>query len=89
MANNERLRIKTQQTLVDFLRTDLDVGRTFVHIALSAKDEGDMDHCARSKHKATKAAATIRRFVKQVADDRTRTQIVNKLAELDRLISTI
>jgi len=89
MDDFEEQRIKRQQTLVDFLHTDLDLGTTFVRRALVAKELGHMDHYARSQRNATRAAEAVRRFMKQVADDRARREIGKQLADLDRLISTL
>jgi hypothetical protein len=85
----EALRSKTQQTLVEFLNAELNLGSTFVRSATISSDEKHMEHFAQAKEKATKAAESVRRFVGQVADGKVRATICNQLAELDRLISTL
>jgi hypothetical protein len=80
---------KVQQTLIDFLYTELAIGPTFVKSALIAEDQGHMDHCARAKSYAIKAAETVRRFVNQVEDAHLKANIVDWLSELERLIATV
>ena len=85
----ESIRAKNQQMLLDFMRTELEMGRTFVQSAALAKDAGHMDHCAHSTANAVKAADCVRRFKSQISDEDIRADISNKLAELDRLIGTL
>jgi hypothetical protein len=85
----EALHAKTQQTLINFLYAELQIGPTFVHAALLAKDEAHVAHYTHSKHNAIKAAASVRRFMSRVADHKVRTEIAGQLEELDRLISTL
>jgi hypothetical protein len=85
----EALRGKTQHRLVDFLHTELKIGPTFVQSAVLAREEGHMDHYAQAKSAAVKAADCVRRFKSQIADCKVRTEFGEKLAELDRLISTL
>jgi hypothetical protein len=85
----ETQRIRIQQTLVDFLQTELTVGPTLVQSARLAKRAGHMDHYVAAKEKARHAAETIRRFMVQLTDDKIRAGIAAKLAELDHLIATL
>ena len=86
---SEALIAKTQHNLIDFLRTELEIGPTFVQSALLAMSEGHMDHYAQAKQDAVKAAESIRRFRSQVVDVEVRTEIGKQLDELDRLISAL
>jgi len=88
-SEHEALRSMTQRTLIDFLQTALKVGPTQVHSALIAKSEGHLDHYARAKQNAAKAADCVRRFMNQVGDPTVRTEIGKQLAKLDRLISAM
>ncbi len=88
-SEHEALRSRTQRTLIDFLQTGLKVGPTHVRTALIAKSEGHLDHYARAKQNAAKAADCVRRFMSQVADRTVRIEIGKQLAELDRLISEL
>jgi len=85
----EALRAKTQHNLIDFLRTELEIGPTFVQSALLAKSDGHMDHYAQAKQNAVIAAESIRSFISEVADTEVRTEIGKRLDELDRLISAL
>ena len=85
----EALLAKTKHNLIDFLRTELEIGPTFVQSALLAMSEGHMDHYAQAKRGAVKAAESIRRFISQVVDVDVRTEIGKQLDELDRLISAL
>jgi hypothetical protein len=85
----EALRAKTQQTLIEFLNADLNLGSTLVHSATISRDEEHMEHFAQAKENATKAAESVRRFVSKVADGKVRAAICKQLAELDHLISTL
>jgi len=67
----------------------LGVGPTFIQSALLAKHDGHMDHYVQSKQRAIKAARTIERFLDRVMDEEVRTELSEKLAELDQLISTL
>ena len=87
--DHEALGAKTQETLIDFLRTELTLGPTLVQTALLAKSQGHMDHYAQAKTDAVKAAESVRRFMDRITDGEVRTEIGTTLAELDRLISTI
>ena len=87
MLSEEALRAKTQRSLVDLLHTELELGQTFAQSALLAKSSGHTE--VQAKQHAVKAADTVRHFMARVADDVARTEIDRKLAELDRLISTL
>ena len=80
---------KTQHTLVDFLRTELEIIPTLVKSAALAKSAGHLDHYASAKEMVFKAAETARRFMVRVKDNETRAEIAERLAELERLISTL
>lgn len=85
----EALRAKTQQTLVEFLNAELNLGSTFVRSAEIARDAGQMEHFDQTKSNATRAAATVRRFMSTVTDGKIRNEIDGRLADLERLISTL
>jgi hypothetical protein len=88
-SESEALRAETQQMLIAFLNTELQIGPTFAGSALLAKDAGHLDHYAQAKQNAVKAVETVRRFMGRVEDVTIRTEIRKQLAELDRLISTL
>jgi hypothetical protein len=82
-------RNRRQHTLVGFLQTELQLGPTFAQSAALAKGAGHMDHYTAAREKAMRVAQTVRRFMRQVADEQIRREIRKKLAELDDLISTL
>jgi hypothetical protein len=59
-------RQKWQQTLIEFLNTELAIGPTFVKSALLAESQGHTDHMRQAKAGANKAGETVRRFVTNV-----------------------
>jgi hypothetical protein len=50
----EALRAKTQQTLVEFLNGELELGWSFVRSATTAHDAGHIDHFSRAKSNAAR-----------------------------------
>ena len=85
----EILQKESQELLIGFLQTELNLGTTFV---LSARIAGDSDHMeqfAHAKQSAEKAAEAIALFVGRVQDSRTRAEFVEQLFELDRRISAL
>jgi hypothetical protein len=85
----EHLHSETQQTHVDFLPVELNLGPTFAHSALLSRDAGHMDHFLQAKQNAIEAAESVRRSMGRVEDVTIRTEIGEQLAELDRLISSL
>jgi hypothetical protein len=85
----EKKRASTERTLIDFLHTELALGRTLAQSASLAQGEGHTDHYVQAKRNAAITAATIQRFIGQVADGAVKAEIGEGLAELDRLISTL
>ena len=85
----EALRTKAQNTLVEFLLAELALGVTFVRSAMNAAADNHVEECERSKQNAVKITDTVRRFHDQVADENARNEIETRLAELERLISTL
>lgn len=89
LVEYEALRTRTQQTLIDFLNIDLDLGSTFALSALNAHRAGEIDRYNATKRSAIRAADAVRRLIEGVEDDEARTEIGKNLAELDRLISRL
>ena len=87
--DNEALRTKTQRTRIEFLHAELKLGRTFTQSTMLSYDDGHADHYEQAKRYATHAAESVRRFIPGVADDKIRDEIEGRLAELERLISTL
>ena len=85
----EALRAKAQNTLIDFLLAELALGVTFVRSAMNAAADNHMEEYERSKQNAVKITDTVRRFQDQVTDGNSQNEIETRLAELQRLISTL
>jgi hypothetical protein len=89
MPSEEALRAKTQRSVIDLLHTELGLGSAFVQSASLAKGSGHMEDYVQAEQHAVKATDAVRDFMGRVADDVVRADIAWKLAELDRLISTL
>ena len=78
-----------QATLGDFIRIELELCSTLMNTALMAESAGHLDHYARAKIAAAKAAEAVRHFIERVQDPRERATISRQLEELDDLISRL
>jgi hypothetical protein len=87
MKSPEELQLESQQLLVQFLRTELELGGTFVRSATMARDSGNVEHFTHAKAGATRAAESARMFVEPVHDARVREGIVEEVEELERGIA--
>ena len=63
-----RLRALTEQTRIDFIRTDLDLCLTFAKVAETAIDMGNSEHAERSMSNAEKGYTDMLRFFSQATD---------------------
>jgi hypothetical protein len=85
----EAIRADAQQALVAFLQATLKAGFIVVQSALVVKNEGRTDHFVASKQHARKATESVQTFVNLVKDVNERTEIQNRLAQLERLIAAL
>jgi hypothetical protein len=83
------IRASTQHALIEFLQAELNIGATFVQSALLAQSAGHMDHYAQAKGNSLKAIESVKKFMLRVTDVRVREEIQDRLAELERLFSTL
>ena len=74
---------------VGFLNAELEIGTTFAQSALLSHDAGHMEHYARAKGNSLKAIESIKKFIVGVTDVQARAKIQDRLAELERLFSTL
>ena len=81
------IRTRAQQTLVDFLNTEISLGHSLTRSAANAYDAGRTEHFSEAKERATKAAETVKRFVVGVVDGTIRGDIEGRLAVLERAIA--
>jgi hypothetical protein len=82
----EAIRAASQETLVNFLKSDLDLASTFIRTAHNACDAA---RYFAAKKNAINAADSVRRFMGTVVDGLTRAEIGTRLAELDRSIAAL
>jgi len=78
-----------QKTLVDFLGAELALGSTLTQSALLSASENHIEHYEQAKGGAIAAADTVRRFIKQVEDERVKAELDERLAKLSSFISTL
>jgi hypothetical protein len=83
------IRASTQHALIEFLQADLNLCATFVQSARLAQSAEHMDHYHQAKQNAVRAAEAIRKFMDRITDERMRTEVQDRLTELERLISTL
>ncbi len=86
-SDYESIRADAQQALVDFLQASLKAGFIVVQSALVVKNQGRTDHFLKAKQHARQTSQSVQTFISLVKDVNERTQIQNRLAELERLIT--
>jgi len=81
----EALRERADQSLIAFLRAELDLGFTF---ARTAKIETDIDQAGveRARKLAERALETVYQFQARIADHEKRREIQERAGELEKLI---
>jgi len=75
--------------LIDFLRIDLQLGRTFAEVAALAKESGHMDHYGQAKADVEKAVEAMRRFIDRVRDSAPKAELNHELGELEQILSKL
>jgi hypothetical protein len=75
--------------LIDFIRIDLQLGRTFAEVAALAKESGHRDHYAQAKADVEKVVEAMRRFIDRVRDSRSKAELKHKLGELEQILSKL
>jgi hypothetical protein len=91
-ADSERfaeLRIKSQTQLIDFIETEIQLGFTFLAVAVSSRVRGNREHFLQAKRDAVVAAETALRFLERVASEETRTAAHQHYLELNQAIETL
>ena len=77
-----------RKTLSDFLKTEADLGCTFVALAKGYRTNANLEFHERNKHNAIVALHAIDRFKSRLSDS-DRREIEPGRSKLDRLISTL
>jgi hypothetical protein len=85
----ESMRAKSQETLLEFLNSELRLGSTLIQSAQLSQDEGDVEHHEQAKRSAKRAVETVERFKSQVVDGKARDEIEKRLADLQKLMSAV
>ncbi len=80
---------QSQRTLLDFIKTELDLGATFADVARTEKDLGNEEHFARSKGDAETAVRTARSFAQKILKSETRAALEKSCSELEENISSL
>jgi hypothetical protein len=77
------------QTLVDFLRADLELGFTFAKLAKTEKEIGDPQGFQQARQNAVKTVETARNLEGRLPPSETSEAIKARRAELERILSTL
>jgi hypothetical protein len=85
----EAIRADTQRSLFSFLQAALKAGFIVVQSARLVKNGVHTDRFIAAKRSATNTAESVKRVLSLVKDVDTRTEIENRLHELERLISAL
>jgi hypothetical protein len=81
----EELREQTQQRLVEFLETDLDLAFTFVRMAQTREKANARNRLLRNARRVLEA---VRRFEGRIVDAKAWSTVHERADELERLLST-
>jgi hypothetical protein len=87
MKSPEELQHESQQLLVQFIRTELELGGTFVRSATIAGDTGNAEPFAHAKASAIRAAESVRLFMERVHNAQVRAEITRRVGELEAEIA--
>jgi hypothetical protein len=82
----EALRRQTQQRLIQFLKTDLELAHTFVELALEYLDRGNLEEYARLLGKTRRAIENVYRLEEKILDPNVREELECELEELENLL---
>jgi hypothetical protein len=72
--------------MIEFLRTDLELAHTFVELGLQYLKKGDQAGYGRLLQKTKRAIQSVHHFELKISDPQVRTEIQNKLWELETLL---
>ena len=89
MKSQVELQRESQQLLVQFIRTELELGGTFVRSATIAGDSFHWEHFDHAQASDIRAAESVRMFVERVHDARVRAEIVGRVEKLEHEIAAL
>jgi len=82
----DELRTTSERLLVDFLENEVRLGSTFLELAATERELGNMQHSHQARHDAEEAVNSIRRFLVRVNGPRAKASIERDCEELARSI---
>lgn len=88
-ARFEELRISSQEHLVSFIETELQLGFTFLSLAVTSRERGNREHFNQAKKDAGTAAGTARRFLPRISDEEARSAVGRRCLELDSAMAAL
>jgi hypothetical protein len=80
---------RLNQNVIDFLRTELELGFTFVRTAEIEASVNNREHFERALQYSESAVETIRRFESKIADPHARIEILQGADDLEKRIVSI
>jgi hypothetical protein len=84
----DELRTRAQLNLVNFLRTELELGFTFARTAQLEASMNNREHSERALEYAASAIETIRRFESRITDSQALAEIRRRADDLQKFISS-
>ena len=85
----DELQARVNQNIINFLRTELELGFTFVKTAETEASMNNIEHFERARNHSESAVETIRRFEARIADPQQRKQILQGAEDLQKRISSL
>jgi len=82
----EALRRQTQQRLIQFLKTDLELARTFVDLALAYLERGNPEEYGRLLGKTRRSIENVYRLEEKICDPDVREELECEPEELEELL---
>lgn len=83
----EELIAQSRGQLVEFLYTEVQLGFTFIDMAATERDFGNLDHFEHAKRDVKKAIDTIRHFLDRVENTETRAGLSDRCTDLERALA--
>lgn len=80
---------RAQTNLVNFLRTELELGLTFAQTAQLEANMNNREHFERAREYAMAAIETIHRFESRIADHQALGEIQRRAEDLQKFISSL
>lgn len=85
----EALRQQSQGHLIDFMKSEIQLGFTFTEWAVTERDSGNKEHFEHAKHDAERALETIQRFLNRIESTEVRTVVSDRCEELQQAVAAL